>query len=145
MFSSFVNRITVETERRTDMTNVKRMTHKDPVDLLTAEWLALKHEEKLMQARRRQVEDELLTHVATVPEGTVHLNDSLKIQFKLTRKVDSDALDKIWDSLPDNIQDAFEWSAVPVLKELRKVENDARLDEIVSEVEGRPTFVEKGD
>ena len=145
MFSSFVNRITVETERRTKMGNVKKLLHKDPVDLLTAEWLALKHEEKLMQARRRQVEDELLTHVATVPEGTVHLNDSLKIQFKLTRKVDSDALDKIWDSLPDNIQDAFEWSAVPVLKELRKVEDDALLEGIVSESTGRPTFVEKGD
>ena len=127
------------------MGNVKKLLHKDPVDLLTAEWLALKHEEKLMQARRRQVEDELLTHVATVPEGTVHLNDSLKIQFKLTRKVDSDALDKIWDSLPDNIQAAFEWTAVPVLKELRKVQGDVRIDGIVSEVEGRPTFVEKGE
>ena len=145
MFSSFVNRITVETERRTDMTNVKRMTHKDPVDLLTAEWLALKHEEKLMQARRRQVEDELLTHVATVPEGTVHLNDSLKIQFKLTRKVDSDKLDEIWDTLPENVQDVFEWEAKPVLKNLRKVEGDVRLDGIIVESTGRPTFVEKGE
>ena len=127
------------------MSNVKKLVHKDQVDVLTAEWLVLKREEKAMQARRRQVEDELLTHVATVPEGTVHLNDSLKIQFKLTRKVDSDALDKIWDSLPDNIQDAFEWSAVPVLKELRKVEDDALLEGIVSESTGRPTFVEKGD
>ena len=127
------------------MGNVKKLLHKDPVDLLTAEWLALKHEEKLMQARRRQVEDELLTHVATVPEGTVHLNDSLKIQFKLTRKVDSDKLDEIWDTLPENVQDVFEWEAKPVLKELRKVENDARLEGIVSEVEGRPTFVEKGE
>ena len=145
MFSSFVNRITVETERRTKMGNVKKLLHKDPVDLLTAEWLALKHEEKLMQARRRQVEDELLTHVATVPEGTVHLNDSLKIQFKLTRKVDSDALDEIWDQLPDNIQKAFQWEAKPVLKELRKVQDDLWLDGIVKELEGRPTFVEKGE
>ncbi|MDG7000417.1 MAG: hypothetical protein JRN15_15075 [Nitrososphaerota archaeon] len=127
------------------MSNVKRIIHKDPVDVLTAEWLALKHEEKMLQARRRQVEDELLMHTATVPEGTVHLNDRIKIQFKLMRKVDSDALDKIWDSLPDNIQDAFEWEAKPVLKELRKMEGDARIDGLVSEVEGRPTFVEKGD
>ena len=145
MFSSFVNRITVETERRTKMGNVKKLLHKDPVDLLTAEWLALKHEEKLMQARRRQVEDELLTHVATVPEGTVHLNDSLKIQFKLTRKVDSDKLDEIWDTLPENVQDVFEWEAKPVLKNLRKVEGDVRLDGIIVESTGRPTFVEKGE
>ena len=64
------------------MGNVKRIIHKDPVDVLTAEWLALKHEEKMLQARRRAVEDELLMHVAAVPEGTVHLNDRIKIQFK---------------------------------------------------------------
>ena len=127
------------------MGKIAKLVHKDPVDTLTAEWLVLKREEKVMQARRREVEDELLTYAKAVPEGTVHLNDRIKIQFKLTRKVDSDALDAIWDDLPDRIQAAFEWTAVPVLKELRKVENDARLDEIVSEVEGRPTFVEKGD
>jgi hypothetical protein len=127
------------------MGNVKRIIHKDPVDVLTAEWLALKHEEKMLQARRRAVEDELLMHVAAVPEGTVHLNDRIKIQFKLTRKVNSDALDAIWDKLPDNIQDAFEWEAKPILKELRKVQDDLWLDGIIAEVEGRPTFVEKGD
>ena len=127
------------------MSNVKRMVQKDPVDVLTAEWLVLKREEKVMQARRREVEDELLTYAKAVPEGTVHLNDRIKIQFKLTRKVDSDALDKIWDKLPDNIQAAFEWEAKPVLKELRKVDNDARLAGIVTENAGRPTFVEKGE
>ena len=127
------------------MGTVKRITHKDPVEVLTEEWLALKHEEKLLQARRREVEDELLTHIANPKEGTVHVNQSIKVQFKLTRKVDSDALDAIWDDLPGNIQNAFEWTAVPVLKELRKVENDARLEGIVCEVEGRPTFTEKGE
>ena len=127
------------------MGKIAKLVHKDPVDTLTAEWLVLKREEKVMQARRREVEDELLTYAKAVPEGTVHLNDRIKIQFKLTRKVDSDALDKIWDKLPDNIQAAFEWEAKPVLKELRKVENDARLEGIVSESAGRPTFVEKGD
>ena len=127
------------------MSNVKRMVQKDPVDVLTAEWLVLKREEKVMQARRREVDDELLTHIANPKEGTVHVNDRIKVQFKLTRKVDSDTLDKIWDSLPDNIQDAFEWSAVPVLKELRKVEGDMRIKDIVSASAGRPTFVEKGE
>ena len=127
------------------MSNVRKLIHQDPIDTLTAEWLVLKREEKTMQARRREVEDELITHVATVPEGTVHLNDRIKIQFKLTRKVDSDALDAIWDKLPENIQGAFEWEAKPVLKELRKVKNDARLEGIVSESAGRPTFVEKGE
>ena len=127
------------------MSNVKKLVHKDQVDVLTAEWLVLKREEKAMQARRREVEDELLAYVATVPEGTIHLNDRIKIQFKLTRRVDSDALDKIWDELPDNIQAAFEWEAKPVLKELRKVQDDLWLEGIVSEVEGRPTFVEKGE
>ena len=127
------------------MGKIAKLVHKDPVDMLTAEWLMLKREEKAVQARRREVEDELLTHIDNPKEGTVHVNDRIKVQFKLTRKVDSDTLDKIWDSLPDNIQDAFEWSAVPVLKELRKVEDDALLEGIVSESTGRPTFVEKGD
>lgn len=127
------------------MGKIAKLVQKDPVDVLTAEWLVLKREEKVMQARRREVEDELITHIATVKEGTVHLNDKIKIQFKLTRKIDSDALDKIWDKLPDNIQAAFEWEAKPVLKELRKVDNDARLAGIVTENAGRPTFVEKGE
>ncbi len=127
------------------MGNVKKLVHQDRVEVLTAEWLALKHEEKILQVRRREVEDELLTYTATVPEGTVHLNDSIKIQFKLTRKIDSDALDKIWDELPDNIQAAFSWEAKPVAKELRKVQNNLWLDGIVTEIAGRPTFVEKGD
>ena len=127
------------------MSNVKKLVHKDPVDVLTAEWLNIKHAEKELQKRRRAIEDELLTHIAAVKEGTVHINQSLKAQFKLTRKVDSDALDAIWDDLPGNIQNAFEWTAVPVLKELRKVENDALLEGIVSESTGRPTFTEKGE
>ena len=127
------------------MGKIAKLIHKDPVDVLTAEWLVLKREEKTMQARRRAVEDELLTHIANPKEGTVHVNQSIKVQFKLTRKVDSDALDAIWDDLPGNIQNAFEWTAVPVLKELRKVENDARLEGIVSESTGRPTFTEKGE
>ena len=127
------------------MSTVRRLVHKDPVDVLTAEWLNIKHAEKELQKRRRAIEDELITHVATVKEGTVHINESLKAQFKLTRKVDSDALDAIWDKLPDNIQAAFEWTAVPILKELRKVENDMRLEGIVCESAGRPTFVEKRD
>ena len=127
------------------MSNVKRIIHKDPVDVLTAEWLVLKRGEKAMQARRREVEDELLTYAEAVPEGTVHLNDRIKVQFKLTRRVDSAALDKIWDELPDNIQAAFEWEAKPILKELRKVQDDLWLDGIIAEVEGRPTFIEKGE
>ena len=98
-----------------------------------------------MQARRRAVEDELLTHIANPKEGTVHVNQSIKVQFKLTRKVDSDALDAIWDKLPDNIQAAFEWEAKPALKELRKVENDVRIKNIVSASASRPTFTEKGE
>ena len=127
------------------MSNVRKLIHQDPIDTLTAEWLVLKREEKTMQARRREVEDELLMHIANPKEGTVHLNDRIKIQFKLTRKIDSDALDAIWDKLPDNIQAAFSWEAKPVAKELRKVQDDLWLEGIVSEIEGRPTFIEKGE
>ena len=127
------------------MGKIAKLIHKDPVDTLTAEWLVLKREEKAMQARRRAVEDELLMHIANPKEGTVHINESLKVQFKLTRKVDSDKLDEIWDTLPENVQDVFEWEAKPVLKNLRKVEGDVRLDGIIVESTGRPTFVEKGE
>ena len=125
------------------MGKIAKLIHKDSVDVLTDEWLNIKHAEKELQKRRRAIEDELLAHVATVPEGTVHINGSLKVQFKLTRKVDSDALDKIWDELPDNIQAAFEWNATPVLKELRKVQDDLWLEGIITKVDGRPIFVEK--
>ncbi len=127
------------------MGKIAKLVHKDPIAVLSDEWLNIKHAEKELQKRRRAIEDELLTHIAAVKEGTVHINQSLKAQFKLTRKVDSDALDAIWDQLPDNIQAAFEWNATPVLKELRKVQDDLWLDGIVSEVEVRPTFIEKGE
>ena len=127
------------------MGKIAKLVYKDPVDVLTDEWLNIKHAEKELQKRRRAIEDELITHVAAVKEGTVHLNDRIKIQFKLTRKIDSDALDAIWDKLPDNIQAAFSWEAKPVAKELRKVQDDLWLDGIVAEVDGRPTFIEKGE
>lgn len=125
------------------MSNVKKLLHKDPAEVLTEEWLNIKHAEKQLQNRRREIEDELMGYVESVPEGTVHLNDKIKVQFKLTRKVDSDALDKIWDDLPLEVQDAFVWEAKPVLKEYRKVKDDLWLTDVVTETEGRPTFVEK--
>ena len=124
------------------MSTVRKLVHKDPVETLTQEWLNLKHAEKELQARRRAVEDELLTHIANPKEGTVHVNQSLKVQFKLTRRVDSDALDEIWDKLPENVQEAFIWKAEVSTKAYK---NLGRKMNVVSEVETRPTFVEKGE
>ena len=124
------------------MSTVRKLVHKDPVETLTQEWLNLKHAEKELQARRRAVEDELLTHIANPKEGTVHVNQSLKVQFKLTRRVDSDTLDEIWDKLPENVQDAFIWKAEVSTKAYK---NLGRKMNVVSEVETRPTFVEKGE
>lgn len=51
-------------------------------------------------------------------EGTVK-DEEFNLTFKVTRKVDTDALQAVWADLNPNTQKAFKWSADVDLKQLR--------------------------
>jgi hypothetical protein len=84
-----------------------------PLSVLKADWQAAKAEEDAAKAKRVDVERAMLAHFPDDKlEGTVTDKDhGISVTFKVTRKVDTDALQRDWDKLGKNGQAAFKWSA----------------------------------
>lgn len=80
-------------------------------ELKTA-WLAAKAAEAAAQQERRAIEDAMLAMLPSKTEGTVTDKDSgITAAFKVTRKVDTQALQARWATLPGRAQEAFTWKA----------------------------------
>lgn len=88
---------------------------------LKAAWIAAKHRETEANTERRAIEDAMLALLPPAKvEGTVTDKDSgITATFKVTRKVDTEALKTIWGSLTENAQKAFTWKAEVSTKHLR--------------------------
>ncbi len=69
---------------------------------------------------RRVIEAQIVSRYAAPDggEGTVK-DDDFSITYKVTRAVDTDALQKAWGALSPNTQKAFRWKADVDLKHLR--------------------------
>lgn len=91
-----------------------------PLRALEAELRAAKQAERAAADHRLAVEAQILAHF-TAPEageGTAKDGD-LTVTWKLTRKVDTEALQDAWVELNPNTQKAFKWKADVDLKQLR--------------------------
>lgn len=79
---------------------------------LRASWLAAKAAETAAIEERRSIEDAMLAHFTSKTEGTVTDKETgISVTYKVTRKVDSSALQEGWAALNENAQRAFTWKA----------------------------------
>lgn len=92
---------------------------------LRAAWVQAKTEEQRANERRLQIEAAILEHF-TPPdslEGTVsNKSEGISVAYKLTRTADTAALQKAWVNLPSVVQDAFEWKATPIMKNIKALQ-----------------------
>lgn len=93
---------------------------------LAAAWQQAKADEHAANARRVEIEQQICAALpAAEAEQTRHVDaDGVRItvRYGMTRKVDSDALQALWASLPATAQAAFRWAASPVLPKLRALQ-----------------------
>lgn len=91
-----------------------------PLPVLVAALRHAKAEEQAANTRRLDLESQIIARFA-VPEGgegTVK-EEEFTLTYKVTRKVDTEALQASWSKLGTNTQKAFRWSADVDLKALR--------------------------
>ncbi|VTU25211.1 hypothetical protein H4CHR_01549 [Variovorax sp. PBS-H4] len=83
---------------------------------------------KVMEATARDmriaVEDQILTHFTAPETGEGSKTEgAVSVAWKVTRKVDTDALQAAWQGLGPNAQKAFRWKADTDLKQLRALQD----------------------
>lgn len=95
---------------------------------LSAAWLACKRAEDEAKAHRYEVEAQIAALMPGGDESTTAAKlDFVKVTVtrKLTRSVDTPALQEHWSFLPPQAQAAFTWKADVSLSALRKLDADA--------------------
>ena len=97
-----------------------------PLPVLITSLKAAKQMEDEAAKQRLAIEQQILLHYAdqAKTEGSVTDKDNgITISYGVTRKVDSDALSKAWNSLTENVQKAFAWEAKVVTKTLKAIQD----------------------
>lgn len=83
-----------------------------------------KAEEASARDARVAIEEEILAHFMPPESGEGSKSEgALSVAWKLTRKVDTDALQAAWADLPANTQKAFRWKGDIDLKQLRALQD----------------------
>lgn len=86
------------------------------------EWLDAKRTEDTAKAKRLEIEAQIVQMVGVKDEGvTAYEDDAFKIKTtgKVTRSVDTGAVQSAWEVLPDEVKKCFKWSASLDTKEYR--------------------------
>lgn len=81
---------------------------------LAAAWQAAKADERAANARRLEIEEQIVEALPLGVEGTETVERHgfrIKVTHKLNRTVDSKALQAHWSSLSAFVQDVFTWKA----------------------------------
>ena len=94
---------------------------------LAAAWQAAKADEKAANARRLEIEEQIVEALPLAVEGTQTVDDGqyrVKVTHKLTRTVDTKALQLHWNSLSAFAQDVFTWKADLSLPALRRLQEN---------------------
>jgi hypothetical protein len=119
-------------------------------ELRTA-WLAAKHAEKVANEERLAVEQAILALMPEQTEGTVSDKETgISVQFKVTRTVDTEAVQRDWTALPRNVQDAFKWKADIDTKRFKAIQNLSPSDftvlaRYVTSKASKPSISVRGD
>ena len=97
---------------------------------LVAARIAAKREEDAAVAKRRELDEQISLQLSTgKAEGTesMKLPDigaKVTVTYKVTRKVDTEALQERWEYLSEEQRAAFKWSADISVSALRKFEGN---------------------
>jgi len=97
---------------------------------LVAARIAAKREEDAAVAKRRELDEQISLQLSTgKAEGTesMKLPDigaKVTVTYKVTRKVDTEALQERWEYLSEEQRAAFKWSADVSVTALRKFEGN---------------------
>lgn len=98
----------------------------EALDDLAIRWSRAKAAEQAANKERLAVEAEIAKLVGVAEEGTTNAEtEAFKIKTvgKLTRSLDSDALQTDWEALPEAIQKCFSWDAKLDTKAFRALES----------------------
>lgn len=98
----------------------------EALDDLAIRWSRAKAAEQAANKDRLAVEAEIAKLVGVAEEGTTNAEtEAFKIKTvgKLTRSLDSDALQTDWEALPEAIQKCFSWDAKLDTKAFRALES----------------------
>jgi hypothetical protein len=126
----------------------------DNIDLnaLKGMWLAHKREEDNAKAMRLEVETAILSNFPTdKTEGSVTNADfGITVAYKLTRSVDSEGIQNIWNDLSANAQKAFKVKFDIDLKQFRAIQDldpeaFAELAPFVTSKPAKPSITIKGE
>lgn len=92
---------------------------------LAAAWLQAKADEDAAKARRYEIEAQIIGTVPVKDEGTSKTDVGalrVSVTTKLTRSVDTEALQTAWASLQPTVQKVFNWKADLSLSALRRLD-----------------------
>ena len=96
------------------------------ISILAAAWREAKAAEAAAAARRLDVEAQLVAALPSAEhEGSARADVDgyrIAVEYRVTRKVDSDALSAAWSDLTPNQRDAFRWKADINLRQLRAMQ-----------------------
>lgn len=84
------------------------------LDELAALWNEAKEEERQANARRVSIESKIAEMVGVKDEGVTSVDGQfykVKTTGKLTRSVDSDAVQNVWEVMPEEVRKCFKWEA----------------------------------
>ena len=98
----------------------------DELNALAIEWSRAKAAETEANARRLELEAKIAELVGTREEGVITLETELfkvKTTGKLTRTVNTEALQEHWELLSPELQKVFTWKASLDTKQLRALES----------------------
>ena len=99
------------------------MQHATLNELKTA-WLSAKAAEKAANEERLAVEAAILALMPEQTEGTVTDKDTgISVAFKISRSVDTEAVQRDWTALPRNVQDTFKWAATVDTKKFKAIQD----------------------
>lgn len=94
-----------------------------PLAVLAASWAEAKAAEQAATARRIEIEQHIVGMLPSQStEGSVRQDVGdwrIGVTYKLTRTVDTDKLQAMWDDLGDKARAAFRWKAEVRIKEMR--------------------------
>ncbi len=100
-------------------------TKEVPLSVLAALRADAKTAEDQAIARRRNLDTEIAARLKDREEGSVTQEDGeykIQVTYKVTRKVDTAALQKDWEFINGNVQQAFNWKAELNTKHFRALQ-----------------------